>query len=113
MGHFQKTVHAPLREKYHAGSAAHTLFNFIRGKATLRYRSTFSLRPSARVTQMPSAKGACIGFAIVAQFCVVYENAAPCFAGCRTEIRAVERVCAKGSGRLSGAQLCRLRLLPK
>ena len=60
-----------------------------------------------------SARGACIEFAIVAEPCVVYENAEPCPAGCRTEIRAVERACAKGSGRRSVVQLCRLWLLPK
>ena len=32
------------------------LLNFIYDKATLRYRATFSARPSARVTQMPLRK---------------------------------------------------------
>jgi hypothetical protein len=53
------------------------------------------------------------GYIKVAQPCVVYENAEPCLAGCRTEIKAVERACAKGSGRRSVVQLCKLWLLPK
>jgi hypothetical protein len=32
------------------------LLNFIHDEATLRYRTTFSARPSARVTQMPLRK---------------------------------------------------------
>jgi len=34
-----------------------------------------------------SAKGACVEIAMMAQPCVVYENAEPCLAGCRTEIK--------------------------
>jgi hypothetical protein len=43
----------------------------------------------------------------------VKENAEPCLAGCRTEIKAVERACAKGSSRRSDVEFCRVWLLPR